>query len=231
VRYAGRLGFAIERHTRELAEQAIAEDALRTVSGARIGADLALLLRDPEAVKVLAEASKLGLDRALHPGFEARPELLASALELLPADGRPEVLGVAVCATAFERADLRAWLDELAWAAPERDAAVAAAFDAPAVARALKTAERPSQLAEAARGKPIELVAHAGALGPSQAALRALSFRDWTLEISGDDLVAAGVPEGPDVGRALAAALDAKLDGEARGRDAELAAALRALEP
>jgi tRNA nucleotidyltransferase (CCA-adding enzyme) len=231
VRYAGRLGFAIEPHTEELAEQAIAEGALRTVSGARIGADLALVLRDPEAVSALGEASKLGLDHALHPGFEARPELLASALELLPADGRPEVLGVAVSATAFERADLRAWLDELAWPAPERDAAVAAALDAPAVARALETAERPSQLAEAVRGEPVELVAHAGALGPREAASRALSFRDWTLEISGDDLVAAGVAEGPDVGRALAAALDAKLDGEARGRDAELAAALRALEP
>jgi tRNA nucleotidyltransferase (CCA-adding enzyme) len=231
VRYAGRLGFAIEAHTRELAEQAIVEGALRTVSGPRIGVELALVLREPEAVSALVEAAKLGLDRALHPGFEVRPELFGSALELLPADGRPEVLGVAVCATGFERADLRAWLNDLGWPAPERDAAVVAALDAPAVARALETAERPSQLAQAARGKPAELVAHAGALGPRQAASRALSFRGWTLEISGDDLVAAGVPEGPDVGRALAAALEAKLDGEARGRDAELAAALHALEP
>ena len=37
------------------------------------------------------------------------------------------------------------------------------------------------------------------------------------------------MPEGPDVGRALAAALARKLDGEARGRDAELSTALAAI--
>ncbi|MDX6643465.1 MAG: hypothetical protein QOD76_1427 [Solirubrobacteraceae bacterium] len=230
VRYAGRLGFTIEARTHELAEQAIAEGVLRTVSGPRIGAELALTLREPEGVKALELAAKLGLDRALHPGFEARPDLLASALELLPGDARPEVLGLAVCATGFERADLREWLDELAWPAPERDAVIAAAFEAADVARALQAAERPSQLAAAVRGKPPELVAHAGALGPREAATHALTAAALTLEISGDDVVAAGVPEGPDVGRALAAALDAKLDGEARGREAELAAALRALK-
>ena len=47
------------------------------------------------------------------------------------------------------------------------------------------------------------------------------SWRDVRLEISGDDLLAAGVPEGPAVGRGLAAALRAKLDGDVerpRGR-------------
>jgi choline dehydrogenase len=43
-----------------------------------------------------------------------------------------------------------------------------------------------------------------------------------------DDLLAAGVPEGPAVGRGLEAALAAKLDGEAADREAELAVALRA---
>ena len=46
------------------------------------------------------------------------------------------------------------------------------------------------------------------------------------LEIDGEDLIAAGVPEGPAVGRGLEAALDAKLDGEISGREAELAYAL-----
>jgi tRNA nucleotidyltransferase (CCA-adding enzyme) len=55
--------------------------------------------------------------------------------------------------------------------------------------------------------------------------------RDWRhvrLEITGSDLMAAGVPEGPAVGRGLAAALVAKLDGEADGRDDELRAAVAA---
>jgi tRNA nucleotidyltransferase (CCA-adding enzyme) len=53
-------------------------------------------------------------------------------------------------------------------------------------------------------------------------------WRDVKLEISGDDLLAAGVPEGPAVGRGLEASLARKLDGEISGRDAELATALEA---
>jgi tRNA nucleotidyltransferase (CCA-adding enzyme) len=46
------------------------------------------------------------------------------------------------------------------------------------------------------------------------------------LEITGDDLLAAGVPEGPALGRALDEALDRKLDGLVSGRDEELQTAL-----
>jgi tRNA nucleotidyltransferase (CCA-adding enzyme) len=46
------------------------------------------------------------------------------------------------------------------------------------------------------------------------------------LEISGDDLLAAGIPAGPAIGAGLQGALERKLDGELRpGRDAELEAA------
>jgi hypothetical protein len=48
------------------------------------------------------------------------------------------------------------------------------------------------------------------------------------LEIDGDDLIAAGVEQGPAIGRGLRAARTAKLEGEIRGRDEELATALAA---
>jgi hypothetical protein len=48
------------------------------------------------------------------------------------------------------------------------------------------------------------------------------------LEIDGGDLLEAGVPEGPAIGRGLGAALRAKLDGEASGRPDELRVALHA---
>ena len=48
-----------------------------------------------------------------------------------------------------------------------------------------------------------------------------------TLEIGGEDLLAAGVAQGPQIGRRLARTLTRKLDGVvAAGRDAELADAL-----
>ena len=51
VRYATRLGFEIEPHTRALADRAIAGGALRTVSGPRVGAELRLLAREPNPVR------------------------------------------------------------------------------------------------------------------------------------------------------------------------------------
>lgn len=51
-------------------------------------------------------------------------------------------------------------------------------------------------------------------------------LRHVRLDISGEDLLAAGIPQGPAIGRGLAAALDAKLDGRASGRQEELEAAL-----
>jgi hypothetical protein len=49
-----------------------------------------------------------------------------------------------------------------------------------------------------------------------------------TLEIDGSDLISAGVPEGPAVGRGLDEALRRKLDREISGRDEELRVALEA---
>ena len=46
------------------------------------------------------------------------------------------------------------------------------------------------------------------------------------LEVTGDDLVAAGVPQSPALGDALGETLRRKLDGEVAGRDEELRLAI-----
>jgi tRNA nucleotidyltransferase (CCA-adding enzyme) len=79
-------------------------------------------------------------------------------------------------------------------------------------------------------GRPPEQLAVAAALGAAEPLRR---WRDeWSgvgLEVDGGDLIAAGVPEGPDVGRALDAAWAAALDEGVRDREGQLAAALRAV--
>jgi hypothetical protein len=55
-------------------------------------------------------------------------------------------------------------------------------------------------------------------------------WRAVALEITGEDLLRAGVPEGPALGRGLEEALRRKLDGEISGRDEELRAALDAAQ-
>ena len=121
-------------------------------------------------------------------------------------------------------------LDRLAFDACDRDASLAAVTRASELAMALADAGRPSEIAAAVGGAGAELVALAGATGQGRAAAVEWleQLRYVRLEIDGDDLLAAGVPEGPAIGRGLKAALEAKLDGAAEGRDAELRTAREA---
>jgi len=69
----------------------------------------------------------------------------------------------------------------------------------------------------------------AGAGGAAEPVRRWLDeLRHVALRIDGDDLLGAGVPRGPQIGRRLSATLDLLLDGElADDRAAQLATALR----
>ncbi len=88
--------------------------------------------------------------------------------------------------------------------------------------------ERPSEaVALAAHRDPIELVL-ARALGAEWLDPYLSEWRSIALEVDGEDLIAAGVPQGPAIGRGLKEALRGKLDGEVSGRDEELAVALAA---
>ena len=88
--------------------------------------------------------------------------------------------------------------------------------------------QRPSEAVDLAAGRdPVELVL-ARALGAEWLDRYLAEWRHVGLEIGGADLLAAGVPEGPALGRGLDAALRAKLDGEIAGREEELATALAA---
>jgi tRNA nucleotidyltransferase (CCA-adding enzyme) len=217
ARYVTRLGLAIEGRTAVLAGKA----TLRTISGDRVGNEVRLALAEPKPVDALVAAWELGGP----PVPEIDPALALAGVALLPPDGRPDLL---VLATARLRAgDLL----DLGFTGPDARRA-ARAGQAATLAEELMRARRPSEIAAAARDWPPEAVALAGALGvevPARAWLERL--RAVQLAITGHDLLEAGVPEGPEVGRRLAATLDRRLDGELEpGREAELAAALASSE-
>ena len=130
--------------------------------------------------------------------------------------------------SAPEALDL--WLADLHLQAEERDAASRAARVAGRIAMSLREREHsPSELRELLAAEPLEALALALALrAPSEPVLRWVTeVRGVGLEISGDDLLAAGVPEGPAIGRALEGTLRRKLDGVVSGREAELETALQ----
>src|SRR3954452_3506860 len=217
ARYAGRLGFAPDERTRALA--AVADPS--TVSGTRHGNELRLTLAEPDppaALELLARLNAL----VLPDGFAPRPAGLDEALSLLPeGEGRRDLLTLAACVRGLALPRLLAWLGDLGFRAEERDLVAAASRES--TWAPLRVASTRAEIGRAARGAPLEAVALAG--GDNAAAWLG-ELRHVGLEITGDDLLAAGVPQGPQVGERLRRVLDRKLDGELAGREEELAAAL-----
>jgi tRNA nucleotidyltransferase/poly(A) polymerase len=179
----------------------IRETDLGTVSVDRREAELLRLASEAEAASGFALLAEWGL-------LELRPEgaaLVAGTAELLSSDP---------------------WRGS----APRDRALLAAALGPPLGELALAEAqpERPSQaVALAVPHGEIELVL-ARALGAEWLDRYIGEWRDVALEIDGSDLIAAGLSQGPALGRGLEEALRRKLDGEVSGREEELAAALEA---
>ena len=220
ARYAARLGFAVEPHTAALAEAAITDGALDTVSGERLGAELRLLAREPQPSAMEALA-RFGLGAGLLPGFAADADLIARALALAPDDARRDLIALG----AVARFDRRA-LDRLAFpGADRRPLLAAAALDA--LAARLRATRRPSEVRRVLLGEPIEAVVLAAAGGEEAARRWSEEWRHVRPAIDGHDLVRAGL-QGPAVGAGLEAATGALLDGRAPDRESQLAAALAA---
>jgi tRNA nucleotidyltransferase (CCA-adding enzyme) len=174
---------------------------LATVSADRRGAELLRLAVEPTARRGLELLGGWGLIETRGGGIE-----LASKAD--------EILALPLWSGRAERAEV---LLAAALGPPGGEIDLAAA-----------SPERPSQAVELAGGRdPVELVL-ARALGAEWLDRYLERWRSVELEIDGADLIAAGVPQGPRVGRGLRAALRARLDGEAEGREQELAIALAA---
>jgi len=205
ARYAERLGLRIDPHTAALARAS----GFATLSGGRLGGELRLAFTEPDPIAVLshlAEQLPISIDRAQ----------IEAATGLAPADSNRPMLLLGAVARDEE------WLGGLELTAREHAIALACHRARP------PADETPSALWRAWHEVPVEAVALAGARGGAAAAARWIEeLRHVKLEIGGDDLLAAGVPEGPRIGHALERTLAAKLDGElAAGRLAELAHAL-----
>ena len=244
ARYRARLGFEPDERTARLAAEAIAGGALATVSHARIGAELRLALAEPDPVGALESLQQLGVLSALHEAIELDAPLARAALAALPpgSDAWPDVLLLASLLLPADKYDttdyetrLRALLDGFEFPAAERERAVHSAILAPRVAERLQRARTPSEVYETAHRAPLEAVALAAGLAEADGRRDAAdAARRWLsdlchvrLEITGEDLLDAGIVAGPEIGRRLERALHRKLDGELQaGREAELRAAL-----
>jgi tRNA nucleotidyltransferase (CCA-adding enzyme) len=228
ARYSARLGFEVERHTAALARLAIEGGALGNVAGPRIGNELRLAAREGDPLPVFERLAGLGVLAAVHPamGFEA--ELARRAVRALPADGRLDLVLLAVATLDVPAGEAAPLLDRLGFDRQEIRPALALVGRLPEVARTIAVAARPSELDAALAGSTPEEAALVAALGAEEPVGRWLGeLRHIELEIDGEDVREAGVPEGPAIGKGLAAARAGRLDGELMTREAQLAAALK----
>jgi tRNA nucleotidyltransferase (CCA-adding enzyme) len=228
LRYEARFGFRMDEETEHLAREAAAGAGFSTVSGARVRDELLDLLREPEAPSAVERMHELGLDRALDPSLEADPDLLASTLLACADTGADRALAGLAALVSSAPDDLRDWVESLHLLRQESDAVIRAAQKGPQLASTLENELAPSAVHAVLSCEPPEALAMALARGaPGDPVLRYIAdLRGVRLEITGHDLVDAGIPESPELGRALEETLRRKLDGKVSGRDEELELAL-----
>jgi tRNA nucleotidyltransferase (CCA-adding enzyme) len=198
ARYAARFGFGLEAGT----ERALREADLATVSSERRDAELKKLAAEPNAARGFELLAEWGLV-PLPPAAVKRLAAVEEIVSRPPWSGftdRTEAVLAAVRGNDGEEAEA------LAAVAPES----------------------PSVAVELAHGRSATALALARAAGAEWLDSYVAEWRLVRLEISGEDLLEAGIEEGPAVGAGLGSALRAKLDGEVSGREQELARALEA---
>ncbi|MCI0816023.1 MAG: CCA tRNA nucleotidyltransferase [Chloroflexi bacterium] len=203
VRYGARLRFRIDRRTRRWMRR----DAgwLDAVSPARVRREIERTLEEDEAARTLLATHRLGVLAAVHPALDGTT--IAAALRRA---ARRHLRGVALLGVL------------LCGLAPE---------EARSVGARLALTRRQTHVAEHARrlasepsptgGAPAEALEAAAAAAADPGVRRALTrhLRSPGADLlSGADLLAAGVPEGPEVGRLLRALDTAARAGTIRSR-------------
>ena len=244
IRFAGRLGFSLEPTTRRLLRRSIDAGGLGRLSPARLRREVRLLLDEPAPLAGVRLAEAYGLWSALHPRLSAGPTARRRLRSLGSALGRPDL--------PKELARLPRWtlllgvlIEPLAPSAGEELLGRLAVdrttrgmlFDV--LVRTRNVRRRISRLTRprASRVDAICGEAHPGTLAVAAAfgprRTRLLIGRwlaDWSrrkADVTGADLLNAGLSPGPGIARGLSAARRAKLDGRARERSEQLRIAIR----
>ncbi len=217
LRYAARLGFRMEESTE--VEARAAAGAVR-LDQSRVGDEARRLLAEDSCTIALAMGEALGID---WPDPDPlRSDRLAALESALARPGAPAPaawalrLGLGVRAEAAAGASLPQWARAIA----------AEVRQGLHLARELAKVATPSRIDSELGAVPA--AAQVGALvgGADVVARWWGEWRDVAPEVTGADLVAAGVSPGPVIGRTLRRVRAAVLDGEVDGRGEQMALAL-----
>ena len=216
ARYAARLGFALAPRT---ALGASAAAPALDPSSSRVMEELRRLLDEPAAARGLTGLKALGVPWIAPDA----PEAIEAIDRARAREGAPDLpawalrLGVALVPGVLPRAAVPGWARDMAVATRRAEhlaQALAAAASASEIDRLLSAADPATAVAALARGAEPVAAWWSGDRGRQ-------------IAVTGADLVGEGVAPGPAIGAALAQVRAAMLDGRVRGRDEQLALALR----
>lgn len=226
-RYASRLGFSVEAHTRSLLRDGVRHIA--TIGGERLRREIELILSEAQSGAILAALAADGALAAIHAAL--RWDASASDAST-PSDIDRYAAGFALLAANATAPDADAIVARLRLTR-EQAAAVRGIVALRGIEAMLARAEaKPSGVVVLLDRYPATAVAalSAGAASPVARALAARYLAEWRHErpiLRGDELQAMGVPAGPQVARGLALIRAARLDGWAQDRGDEQALVLR----
>ncbi|MFQ5479898.1 MAG: CBS domain-containing protein [Thermodesulfobacteriota bacterium] len=241
VRFAVKFGFTIEPHTRNLIKKAVRLEVFKHLSGPRILEELRSILEEESACTAIKALSEFGL-LSLVEGeitFDAEGEAFFERCK--------EVLGW--YRLLYTGVEVTGWLvlflaltDKLSEEKVRDIMARLSMVDKKTMdiiparrfyMKALKSLGSPcrpsnSELYSLLAPLPIEGILYMMAKTEEEDTKKALStyitrLRGVTTELTGRDLMALGVPEGPQIGRTLLSILLLKLDGKISGKDEEIA--------
>ncbi|MDA1256388.1 MAG: hypothetical protein O3C10_00875 [Chloroflexi bacterium] len=222
VRYEARLGFRLQPSTEEDLRGGCAH--FDAVSAARVLAEVRHILAEPSRVPALRRADELGVLGCISPAFRIGERSLRAIADTPERDALFHVALIGAGLTRAEAISLVArieppqeWREALETGPAYRE-----------IATVLERSDlRPSEIAELLADFPVPALEAQLQLAPATRQRAAL--QSWLGELrfkkpllSGDDLLAAGVPEGPLVGQMLIELRRARLDRAVGTRDDEL---------
>jgi len=227
VRYAIRLGFNIDSHTTELFTNALGSVDL--LSGTRVRNEFEHILKEPKVCEILRKSEDLGLLGAITPALRVGPKALEITDELIQESSGKLNLEDLLARVTFslneEEARLTSnrfdgpkyWTDSISGNA--KLASVVGILDNQSITR--------SEIADVLNNIPLQCIRAyiaTGSILPRRGRLidylQTIRFEEP--EITGDDLMAAGVPEGPIIGQLLELVKRARLDRKVNSRKEEL---------
>ncbi len=244
IRFEQRLDFRIAKHTENLIKNAVKMSFLDKLGGKRLLSELVHILREKDPLRGVERMASLGLLRFIHPDLQLIPETrrvldeakkIVAWFELLFLERRYEKWAVYFLALCNPLSNEQFWGTCTRLAVNEHykeklfESRKMGGITLDAMERRASKGQQiqRSDVYHWLTGLPVEVLLYLMSRTRSEEVKRCISLYFTQLQnircfITGEDLKALGVPEGPRFREILDVVLDARLNGLAATREDEL---------